>query len=180
MSQYLIHDMLNDTEAMIALSVYTIISLFLSYYIIKYLCTSNRKKSLSDTILKTRVTTEGLVLLVGKLSERIENTENDIKMFSINASEVMSETKDQLDKINEIVLIMSSHIKDNKDVIEELKNRVRSHIKSIKNEMNFMDQAIGDFTYEEYIDFKEDVNENIRLHHNALFVPDNDSSNYSE
>ena len=125
-----------------------------------------------------------MTLLVGQLSDSVIIIENKIKTFE---NIVIENTNEKISRLQENVIDNNRKIEstfETFDTIQEessdLKHLINARFLNIQRNLQVMDETIGNFTTEEYNDFKEHVNEELRLLHNAIFLPDDEDTDGSE
>lgn len=134
-------------------------------------------KELQRAILKQSATTEGLTLLVGALSAKVDEfqkLENSVDERFVNMCATIRRLEQGFETVgSEIDEIIQSQNDFSKDTTS----------KFVKVQRNFaiLHNDLKDFTTEEYEEFKEHVLSDVKTLHDAIFIPvDSDSGSEYE
>ena len=129
-----------------------------------------RRSNISDTVAKDHATLEGLTLLLGKLTEKVEKFE-----VAVNAID---------QKINDRILSHTKIIEDDLTElgqdIDQVKTVLKDKFTKVQRNFNLLGNKIGDFNIDEYHKSLANINEQVREMKNAIFLPFQENDDDSE
>ena len=138
--------------------------------------TERRKKrddilrEIQTVVLKDHATLEGLTLLVGALTRKVENFEAIVN------------TIDQ--KINDRIVSHTENLEvtlgDIGHEVDQMKNDLSEKFGKIQRNFALLSSKLGDFTDNEYRKSMANITEQVREMKGAIFLPDEEDDNDSD
>lgn len=141
---------------------------------------------LQTTILKDHATVEGLTLLVGALSKKVEGFDGRVaEVEEYMDNELTNELKelgDGVNKINEGIKSLDGDVEHVVKDIETMKQQTTERFQKVQRNFALLTSKLGNFTEAEYKDFVEIVRSDLKALQGAIFVPvdSEEDSEYTE
>ncbi len=141
-------------------------------------------KKLQTTILKDHATAEGLTLLVGALSRKVEGFSAKLgemdEYIDNNLIERLTKVDENIEKLSSSTKAMDGNIDELVAEADTYKDQTNERFCKTQRNFGVISNKLGNFTFNDYQAFVESTQEGLRELSGAIFLPEEDDDDDSE
>ena len=137
-------------------------------------------KELRTALIKQIAIGDGLTLLVGALSSKVDSFEKILVEMEHNIpgklDEITNEQKSLTEGLKSLDIQIDNLQVENGDLVNDMNNKFTR----IQRNFTVLAETLGGFSENDYIELKEHIRSELRILHDAIFVPLDNSGSDTE